>query len=481
MEEIATSTEASSARPPNTERASGFIPWRGALRHRHFRIVWIAAFGSSLGTWMETVGIQWVLMEVTLDKAWIDSGKPSAPIMQGYLAVAQLTPMLLLGLVGGIAVDRFNRKRLLILTQLLLMAVAASLTVGSALHALTPTLLMTLAAINGIVWAFNIPSWQVLTPRLVPREELSNAITLNGMQFNLARALGPALGGLLMARFGPTVMFAINTLSFVGLIVAVARTPATPAAGSDGTHPGRQIIEATRYALGRKGPLMLVLASVVLCLFGTPFLRMLPIFVHDIYGKQEAMFGLLLGFMGVGAVAAVFLLRLVPTWYPKHHFIPLVLTLAGVTITGLCAADHWIVAALWITLIGVFWMWGFNSTMAALQLLVPDAVRGRVMAVCNTLSFGAMALGPVLAGGLAELVAGDSQNGFGAQVATGILSLALVAAGLVMLTWRTPEVDGLAPGDPGYERKPGLIRGVTAKAHRPPPLPQDPTEPAPVV
>ncbi|MBL9032852.1 MAG: MFS transporter [Phycisphaerae bacterium] len=468
MEDTATSSRpAAPARPGPEGSPPARSIWRGVLRHDHFRWVWFAAFGSSLGAWMETVGVQWAMAQATLDPAWHDAGKPGAAIMMGYLAVAQMAPMLLFGLLAGIAVDRFNRKRLLIVTQVLLMAVAAALTLASALHILTPWVLIVLGAANGIVWAFNMPAWQVLTPRLVPREELADAITLNGMQFNLARAVGPALGGLLMARFGPTVMFAVNTLSFLGLILAVARTAPTPAAGSDGTHPWRQILDAARYALGTKGPLLLILASAVFCLLGTPFLRELPIFVKAVYGKEEAVFGLLLGFMGIGAVAAVFLLRLIPPWYPKHHFIPLSLTLAGITITGLCAAQDWIAAAAWITVAGVFWMWGFNSIASALQLLVPDHLRGRVLSVNNIISFGAMGLGPLLAGWIAEGVSGSSESGSGAQIGAGVLALALVAAGVVMLTWREPEVDGLKPGDPGYERRPGLLRGITAAAHRP--------------
>jgi MFS family permease len=111
-------------------------------------------------------------------------------------------------------------------------------------------------------------------------------------------------------------------------------------------------------------------------------------------------------------------------------------------------------------------MWTFNSAFAALQLLVDDRMRGRVMAIVNVLSFGAMPVGTLIAGALGEAISGRKGDGFGTQLGLGALAIMLAVGGLVMLTWRTPEIDGLKPGDPGYERLPGLLRGITASAHR---------------
>jgi MFS family permease len=165
-------------------------------------------------------------------------------------------------------------------------------------------------------------------------------------------------------------------------------------------------------------------------------------------------------------------LRFIPRWYPRHHFIPLAVTMGGVSILGLAACTQLWQALVLMFFCGTFWMWSFNSSMAALQMLVPDRMRGRVMSLSNVVSFGSTPVGTMLAGVIATLAAGrdpiDGQpTGRGIQIAVGSLALTLVCAGMAMLIWRTPEVDGLRPGEAGYDRRAGLWRGITGLAHRP--------------
>lgn len=455
-----------------TAEARASSRW-GVLRHAHFRNVWGAAFVSSMGGWMEIVGVQWAMAQATLADGWVGAGKPGAPIMMGYLAVAQMAPTLLLGLYGGVLADTLNRKKLLLVSQWVMMLIAALLALASWRGQLTPGVLLVLGAAHGVAMAFSIPAWQVLTPRLVPRAELTSAITLNGLQFNLARALGPALAGLAMAQYGATVLFVINTLSFVAIILAVSFTPDAPAPPRTGESPWAQIREAFVYVLGHRGPLVLIIAITVYSMLATPLLRVLPIIVQEVYGEAADAYGKLLGAMGVGAVIGALTIRRVPGWYPKHHFIPLAITLCGLSLVGCAIAANFWQALVALVVCGIFWMWAFNAAFAALQLLLEDRLRGRVMAICNTISFGAMALGAMLAGGVGEVVAtltarpGEVLNeGVGAVAGLGVVAVLLVVYGLCIMTWRTPEIDGLRPGDGGYDRKPGLLRGITARAHR---------------
>ncbi|MBC7836114.1 MAG: MFS transporter, partial [Phycisphaerales bacterium] len=434
----------------------------GVLRHRHYRNVWLGAFASSIGNWMELVGVQWVVAQQTSTPEWLDAGLPPPTIMMGYLAAAQLGPTLVLGMSGGLLADRANRKRLLMVTQSLLMLVAASIAVGSHLGIATPGYLLAVSLLHGIVMAFNVPAWQVLTPRLVPREDLAKAITLNGVQFNLARVLGPALGGIIMARFGASVLFDVNTLSFAAFLFAISLTPDAPAPPHDGTSAWRRTTEALSFVFHSRGPRAVFLGMFVFSLLGTPLLRMLPLFVSDVYHKGEDVFGLLLAIMGAGAVIGGLGMRLVPAWYPKHHFIPLAITGGGISITVYSAATSLWLAAPAMFFCGVFWLWSFNSSMAAMQLLVTDRMRGRVLAVCNTVVFGAMPLGSLLAGWVGEVAIGwgGATRGQGVQAGVGVLGAVLAAAGLAMLTWRTPEVDAPAVADGGLERRPGLMAGL---------------------
>jgi MFS family permease len=439
----------------------------GVLRHEFFRTVWIAAFFSNVGTWMESVGVRWIVAEQT-----------RSPIMAANLAIAQMSPIFVLGLIGGLTADRVNRKRLLLGTQTALMLIAGVLAVCAAQRWTDSWLLIGISLAQGVTLAFNFPAWQVLTPRLVPRDELTRAIQLNGVQFNLARVVGPAAAGLVMASHpthGVTALFVLNTLSFLGVLVAVSRTPDAPPVvrRDDADAPGawEAIREAVGYALGHRGPRAVLLAVVAFSLLAGPILPMLPLIVMKVYGEKESEYGTLVAVMGVGAVLGGLSLRFVPRWYPRHHFIPLAVTLGGAAILTLSACTHLWQALVVMFFCGTFWMWSFNSSMAALQMLVPDRMRGRVMSLSNVVSFGATPVGTMLAGLIAEVVAGkgpDGQpTGRGIQIAIAALAGTLVCAGLAMMTWRTPEVDGLNPGDAGYERRRSLWRGITAAAHRP--------------
>lgn len=456
----------------------------GVLRHRHFRNVWLGSLASNIGGWMEATGIQWVMTTETLKPSWTEAGYPSAPVMLAYLSVAQMAPMLVLGLPGGLLADRVNRKRLLILTQVALMVTAVLLATLAVAGVLTPWVLMTIGLAHGIAMAFNIPAWQVLTPRLVPRNELTRAIHLNGIAFNLARVVGPGLGGLIMGLSGASWLFVVNAASFVAVLFAIVGTPDAPAPPHDGASAWERTREATRFVFRNRGPLRIFIAMVLFSMLAVPLMRMLPIFAADVYRAETDpvtraldlqavdLYGVMLSMMGVGAVVGGLLLKVVPSWYPKHHFIPLSMLLGGVSIAVWSMLESVALGALAIFFCGMFWLWSFNTSMAAMQMLVDDRMRGRVLAVCNTAVFGAMPLGSLIAGYLGHYVSQSKSEGPGAQIGVGVLASVLAVAGLVMLIWRTPEIDGLKPGESGYERRPGLMRGISASGHRPQRQPQ---------
>lgn len=462
----------------------------GVLRHRHFRNVWAGAMISNIGGWMEGVGIQWIMTQATLAATWVQAGRPSALTMMGVLAATQLGPCAALGLVGGIVADRVNRKRLLLITQSIMMLIAASLAISSFLTGALPPvwLLLTLSLLQGITLAFNTPAWQVLTPRLVPRDELTNAIALNGLQFNLARVAGPALAGALMAKYSATILFAVNTFTFLFVLAAIASTPDAPAPPRERRHVFHETAEALSFMFHRRGPRAVFLATVTFSILAAPLMRMLPLFAHDVYSSQdpllkwitrlpiagpgeprEMIFGWLLAVMGTGAVFGAIAIRWIPRWYPKHHFIPLSILLGGLTIVAFSATRSLATASVFLFLCGIAWLWAFNSCMAALQLLVPDEMRGRVMSANNMAVFGAMPVGAFLASQIGDLAGAGAAPGVSTQIGVGTLGAVLTVAGMVMLIWRTPEVDGLAPGDPGFQRRPSLLDGITARAHRPTP------------
>jgi MFS family permease len=440
------------------------------LRHVHFRNVWLGSFGSSIGAWMEFVGISWI----------INTSTDRPAVYLGWHGMAQLTPMMLFGVAGGVVADRVNRKKLLLFTQAIMMLIALALTVLAISAANNKTtipvsMLMGLSALMGTTMAFNVPAWQVLTPRLVPREELTDAIVLNGLQFNIARAIGPALGGLLLAVQGPAWLFAINTLSFLGVLFAVTTTPDSPApARNEHDSIWKETRDGLRFTLREVGPRAAFWAMTVFGFLASPLQRLLAVYVSDVYftrtwskSHQEFAYGILLAFMGLGAVIGVFIMRSLPRWYPKHHLIPLSILGCGIAIAGFGSSASPYLGIPFLIMAGAGWLMSFNATFSAMQLLVTDAMRGRVMAVCNTAVFGVMAIGPLLTGYLGEATGRSFGESIGNRIGLTVAGAVMCCAGLVMLIFRTPEVDGIKQGDVGYDRHPSLWRGITGEIHRP--------------
>lgn len=498
----------------------------GVLRHRHYRNIFVSSFISNVGGWMEMVGIQMIVAKAT-----------GSLTMLGYFAAAQLLPILFLGIFGGLVADRVNRKKLLVFTQAMLMLIAVGVAAAAYWSSVLPSFpfvarmsghelvpgatdatglvvaMFLLSLMQGTVMAFNIPAWQVLTPRLVPRAELTNAITLQGIQFNLARVLGPGIAGWVSGAFGATPLFVANAVTFLGVLIAVSTTPDAPAVrrGDAPIRPQiraaaeqylprlrlvafargvvramvgnapRELREAAAFIFRQKGPLCVFLAMVMMSLLAAPLMRMLPLYVIDVFGVKDAAAdtttGNLISVLGIGAVLGGLLLKYVPAWYPKHHFIPAAITGAGLSITIFGLTGTVLTGYLAMFVVGLFWIWGFNPAWAAMQNLVTDEMRGRVLAIANVAVFGVTALGNIGAGWLGEGVQALARSGrlgdwaavhateVGTHSAVVGLSLVLFCAGLVMLIWRVPEVDGLKPGHPEYGPRRSLIGGLTARMH----------------
>lgn len=447
----------------------------GVMRHTFFRRVVSAGFISNVGTWMEFFAIQMFVAKAT---GRLDD--------QGFLGLCQQAPIFFLGMLGGLAADRFNRRTLLVVTQIMAGLVAVGVAIVTMMKFENPrtavNLLFALGAINGCVMAFNFPAWQVLVPRLVPKDELGKAITVNGIQFNLARVIGPAIAGYVLASLGWVPLLWFNAATFLLMSGVIMTTPDSPqpkreAGAPAGASVRAQLQEAASFLFRQRGPRSVLIAQFMLSLLAAPLVRLLSNFVIDVYNLHdnaaEKVGGNLLAIQGVGAVLGGLGLRYIPAWYPKHHFIPMAVTGLGLSIClfGLTTTPLSGYMAMFVC--GWFWIWAFNQSWAAMQILTPDVLRGRALSLVTVTAFGATAVGVYAAGEVGELLksAKIMTSQHATQAAILLLSTPLLVSGIVMMTWRVPEVDGLPRirrGDVGASGKSrSLIEAVTASEHRP--------------
>ncbi len=449
------------------------VTYRDVLANRHYRNILLAQFLSNVGTWMEMFVIQSFV-----------AAKSGSLADAGILAAFQQVPVFVLGLLGGLAADRVNRRTLLVVTQILAGLVAAGIAgvtwfdmQGSFTHPrMAIWLLWGLGALNGCVMAFNFPAWQVLTPRLVPRPQLMRAVTLNGIQFNLARLLGPAASGLLLAIVTPPPLLIFNALTFAVMAAVVMTTPNSPAPPRDAANSrsaSAEMLDAARVLWGHRGIRAVFFVQVLAGLLAAPLVRLIAQYMRDVYHLDEKAANTLGGFMlavqGLGAVCGGLALRYVPAWYPKHHFIPLSIACLGVSIVlfGLTQTIEGGYVAMAVC--GFFWIWTFNQSWVALQMLAPDEMRGRLLAIVTVAGFGATAVGALSAGVLGEQLKDrgvlDAQGA--TQLTVVLLGAPLLCAGVFMMLNRVPEIDGISRLPTGARRDRSLWNAITAREHRP--------------
>lgn len=389
-----------------------------------YRAFWLVALMSNFGTWVHEVGAAWLMM--TLD--------PS-PVMVSAVRACLALPVFLFSLPVGVLADRMDRRRLMLLTQVGLLVVATTMGLLAAAEAISPLGLLGLTFAMGVGMCCHVPTWQALLPEIVPRRMIPAAVGLGSISFNLARSLGPAIGGLLVATLGAAAAFFFNALSFLGVIGVLLswRRPsrswtATPPHGSFGF----QLVDGLREVLGRS-ELRMVLAHLMLFLMPASSLwALLPLLVRTQLGWQASGLGLVIGLFGAGAVAAAAVIPTLRGRLGSHR-----LVLAGFVVFGLMCGllainpPPWIYLAMFPVLGGV-WMGVLTTLNATCQLHLPDAYRARGMSIYLMTFSISMALGATGAGWLAQF--------FGLEVALAVAAAGLGGAALIGLGLPLPRL-----------------------------------------
>jgi len=363
-----------------------------ALNHRDFRLFWAGQFISLAGRWMQSVGLSWLVLELT-----------NSPLKLGIVGALQFAPILVLAFVAGAITDRFPKRSLLIVTQFALTLPAFSL---AALIWGGHVMYWQVAVLAGLIGVFNaldMPARQSFVVELVGKDDLTNAIALNSAMFNAARVAGPAIGGLLIARYGVAVAFVLNGVSFLAVIAALAamRFEDLPRAHR-GTTIREEIADGLRYAIG--SPLISLILSLVLAVsvFVINHSTLVPLLARDVLGEGVHGFGFLMATLGAGALVGAVALAQFGRGRPPLAAIVVPAIVASAGILSLAAVRQFWLAAILLFVIGaaqILFLAGSNTT---LQVTVPDELRGRVMSLYTLAFAGVTPIGAFLIGSVAE-------------------------------------------------------------------------------
>lgn len=361
-----------------------------SLRHRNFRLYFLGQLLSLHGTWMQSVAQAWLVYRLT-----------DSSFMLGLVSFLNLAPVLLLGLFAGAVADRYSRYRLFWTTQTLAMLQAftlGALTLGGHVQV---THILILATSLGVIHAFEIPARHALVAGLVERAELSNAIALNSSLFNLARFLGPALAGALVAVLGEGPVFVINGVSFLTVLLALAAMRPRPAMHARPSDTGGALA-GLRFAW-RQVPLRYALGLVALVSFvGTPYLVLMPVFAREVFGGGAQQLGLLIGAAGLGALLAALRLAQRKQNEGLERVIVFSGVFSGVDLLLFSQAGSFTFALATLPLIGFAITSLVAATNTFLQLQAEDNLRGRLMSLFSMVFLGAAPLGNLLAGFAAQ-------------------------------------------------------------------------------
>jgi MFS family permease len=424
-------------------------PW-APLGRSVFRALWIGGLASNLGTWIQNVGAAWLMTSLAPTPFWVS-----------MVQAASSLPFFLLAIPAGALADVVDRRRLLLAAQLWLVACSAALAALALADLVGIGGLLALTFAIGVGSAFVAPAFLAIVPELVPREEIPAAVSLNGISMNLARAAGPALGGLLVAAAGVGFAFAANALSYLGVIGAVARWRRPP---REGRLPPEDLIGAMRAGLRyvrHSAPLRLVLVRVaVFVLPGSAVWALLPLYAREQLGLGPAGYGVLLGFFGGGAVAGGLVLPALRAKVGPQRVTTLSALGYAAAMIALGGAPVLPAAAVALVVAGAGWLALLTTLSAAAQLVLPAWVRARGLSVYLLVLMGSMAIGSALWGVGAESI--------GVPRAFVIAGAAVAASRLFVWRLRLPE--GAAPDLTPAPRWPDPQLGVAVAADRGPVL-----------
>jgi MFS family permease len=414
--------------PPNdgtalTAPASILAPFRFPM----FGLMWGAMVISNIGTWMHEIAAGWIMVEMT-----------NSPVLVSLIQTASTLPVLLLTAFAGAIGDRIDRRRLLLAVQVFLCLVAAALALLVWFDRLTPFLLLACTFGLGIGFALAAPARQAIFPSLVPRSHLMAAISLNSIGFNAARAVGPALGGVILSVLGAAAAFLLNALSYLAVVFVLRQWQyRQPPREPDGKGVWASTAEGIRYAWSTPSLRACILRAIGYYLFACIIWGLLPLITKDLLGGDAHNYGLYVACIGIGAIAGGFLL---PRMRRSLSFDQLLL--GGTLLSAACILTlglkppGWSAWALFLAF-GWAWVSILSSLNTSVQLIAAENFRARVLAFYILIFSGSMGLGAALWGKVAQLL--------GLDTAMFLAAAGLLVALVVLRNQAIEEAEAPAP------------------------------------
>src|SRR5467141_744375 len=371
------------AKEPQGKDAGSLLSAWSPLRESVFRALWIATVVSNIGTWMQDVGESWLMTSLT-----------TSPVLVALVETFGSLPVVLLALPAGALADIVDRRRLLLIMQIWMCVAASAMGVLALMGRMTPGRLLLLTFLLGIGTAMSNPAWQAITPELVPAAELPAAIALSGVGINIARAFGPALGGLIVAASGPWAVFFLNAISFIAIMVVLYRWQPAPRKSK---LPPEDIVGAmrtgTRYLRHSPELQTVLIRSGIFVIFASALWALLAQQARRGLALGSFGYGLLLGCIGLGAVVGAWLLPKVRERLSMNELMAAGTVVFALATISLAYLHSFAVLAVALAGGGVAWIAVLSSLTVSAQTVTPSWVRARVMAVYLLVFMGGLAVG----------------------------------------------------------------------------------------
>jgi len=384
-----------------------------AFHYRDFRLLWIGACTSSIGTWMQIVAQSWLVLEIS-----------KSPRMLGLDAFLGNIPIFLFSLVGGVVADRLSRRRLLLASQWVQLTCAFTLATLIATGVVRIWHILTLSFIVGTAQSFGGPAYLALIPTLVEKEDLPNAIALNTIQFNLARVIGPVLGGLALTKFGAVWCFSLNGVSFIAVIISLLMLHMTFKPQPSGASILSDMKQGFFFIRKQGAMEALIVLAFLMTALAIPMITLLPVFAKDVFHGGPSTFTTLLVFSGLGAIAGALLMAAMGNVRKKGRVALLMLMGMGGGMAGFALSKNLALSCILLFLSGVALMSAFTMISSLVQLITSHEMRGRVMSVYNVAFRGGMPFGNLATGWLIPM--------FSAPVVIAVNGILLVVLGLYL-------------------------------------------------